>query len=803
MRARKSNHTNGSEASINVSSSQALAHLSAQQFRSLTSELIDRLQFASGHGLSYDGKRDLYLAGGYPRNLTDRHYEELYERGDIAERLVEALPKATWSPGTSIFENDDPDTVTPWEDSINGLFDRLDIWNEFKRADILAGLGKRGYSVILIGVKGLTSLASPLKSISSLDSIIYLQPLRESRADIKSFVEKSSDPRYGRAEYYTLKLGAPKNRGQRGKVTYTDTRTVHWSRVIHFTEGTLDNKVYGPPRLRSIYNRLMDMEKIYVAGSEAAFKRMDPGAVFNLKEGSELGDTEAEEDKAIEVLQGRIEEFYQGLRRYLLTDNLDTTILQAPVHSFGPNIDSLIKVIAGAKGFPQRKLTGSEEAQLASQQDRSNWQDEVGNRRQLVGESHTREFINRFGVNNPETYEIWWPDKGELNDHEKAELVKTLAAANQSQSLANGDVIYTANEIRDKVGDGPIEESDQEVDNPTILRGNRFMSSKTPLLDRKRAYCSQKGRGIVLVNPYDSRFQARVNDPDEQSAVRRVADKFQPKMERQIIDLWSSTIPESDFDNFRLSMDNLERAQDFAMDLYDAMEVRMQGEIQDRLLEVMGASGEASLRVVDKRGSWSARRKVGRVEREQSTSNQARSLKMDFKFNHTNPRAIKRAQERSSALITEISPSTRSAIRSMIADGLREGKSPRLLAREIKDRIGLRSDQLETLNRFALDHTESQVTQRANRMLRQRAELISRTETLRSSNEGLRETWRQAQDNDLLPMDIQREWIATADDRTRDEHLEIDGEKVGIGEPFSIGVEPGEEPACRCSQGIA
>ena len=51
-------------------------------------------------------------------------------------------------------------------------------------------------------------------------------------------------------------------------------------------------------------------------------------------------------------------------------------------------------------------------------------------------------------------------------------------------------------------------------------------------------------------------------------------------------------------------------------------------------------------------------------------------------------------------------------------------------------------------------------------------------------------------------------WIATPDDRTRESHLEIDGEEVGINQEFSNGCmfpgdpdcdDPGEVLNCRCS----
>lgn len=46
---------------------------------------------------------------------------------------------------------------------------------------------------------------------------------------------------------------------------------------------------------------------------------------------------------------------------------------------------------------------------------------------------------------------------------------------------------------------------------------------------------------------------------------------------------------------------------------------------------------------------------------------------------------------------------------------------------------------------------------------------------------------------------VQKEWVATLDDRTREEHQELDGEIVDMGERFSNGEEYPNDVNCRCS----
>ena len=85
-----------------------------------------------------------------------------------------------------------------------------------------------------------------------------------------------------------------------------------------------------------------------------------------------------------------------------------------------------------------------------------------------------------------------------------------------------------------------------------------------------------------------------------------------------------------------------------------------------------------------------------------------------------------------------------------------------------------------------------------------RSELVARTEATHANNEGTLEGYRQS--------DVAngKEWIATLDDRTRESHVDLNGEIVGVDEEFSNGLDypgadgPAEEVInCRCVLGPA
>lgn len=81
-----------------------------------------------------------------------------------------------------------------------------------------------------------------------------------------------------------------------------------------------------------------------------------------------------------------------------------------------------------------------------------------------------------------------------------------------------------------------------------------------------------------------------------------------------------------------------------------------------------------------------------------------------------------------------------------------------------------------------------------------RAEMIARTEATSANNRGFIESYEQS------GVANAKEWISTGDGRTRDSHIDADGEIVGLDEEFSNGLEypgdpsgdPSETVNCRC-----
>lgn len=177
-------------------------------------------------------------------------------------------------------------------------------------------------------------------------------------------------------------------------------------------------------------------------------------------------------------------------------------------------------------------------------------------------------------------------------------------------------------------------------------------------------------------------------------------------------------------------------------------------------------------------------------------------------FDTTSAEAVAWAEEHAAEMVTNITNDARDVIRALVVQGFEDGVAPKDLARLLRETIGLTErDALAVAKRrakllsdgLAPDVAQAKAEKYAAKLLRDRAENIARTETMRASNEGVAQLWKQAQEKGLLTGREMKVWI-TADPCPICAPLE--GEMVGINEEFSVGQDPPLHPRCRCTIGI-
>ena len=184
--------------------------------------------------------------------------------------------------------------------------------------------------------------------------------------------------------------------------------------------------------MRSIWNRLMDLEKLVGGSAEMFWRGARPGYQAKTKEGYKMGTT------AEAKLQTQIDEFEHKLRRMIVNEGVEFEALEQQVSDPSKHVDVLIQMISAVTGIPKRILTGSERGELASSQDETGWLSLIQTRREEYAEvSIVRPFVDMCierGVlpgpsSEEEGYDVEWLDLFSPSDKEKADVGKVRADA--------------------------------------------------------------------------------------------------------------------------------------------------------------------------------------------------------------------------------------------------------------------------------------------------------------------------------------------------------------------------------------
>lgn len=372
-----------------------------------------------------DPRRDIDDECGYPKDISAQQYRYLYDREGIAERVVSMMPTECWSQDPEIRENDEAD-VTEFEDAFEVLQKEMNIFHFLGRADEMSGIGS--YGILLLGLNDGKSLGEPVDGISETGEkvgnaqheLLYMRVFDESLVDVSLFEEDEANPRFGQPLLYDVTFADPRNEETTATKHQDGTqRTVHWTRVIHLADNRKSSEIFGVPRIRPVYNRLYDLRKLLGGSAEMFWKGAFQGLAFEVN--SDLGDVELDAT----ALREEFDAYSNGLQRYLALAGGTVKSLAPQVANPEPHINAQIKAIAITLGVPWRIFVGSEQAQLASSQDKQTWNNRVSHRQsKYVVPMLIRPFIDRlmtYGIlPEVEEYFVEFPDLASPTDQDIA-----------------------------------------------------------------------------------------------------------------------------------------------------------------------------------------------------------------------------------------------------------------------------------------------------------------------------------------------------------------------------------------------
>lgn len=431
--------------------------------RALTG-LISRLQLANRAGLQFGGKRDLYDVFGYKKDLTTDDFLSKYSRQDIASRVIDAPPDATWSNPPKL--EADAGIVTAWEE----LVKTHDLWGALNRVDRLSRLNH--FAIMLFGFNDTGDFERP---VTKANELLYVRGIGSRQVTSVKFNSDIRSPRFGLPDKYELQFDDPAMKAvTAGTVTVEGLKDmkVHSSRVVHIVEKPLEDTVFGIPIIEKVYNLFDDILKVGGGTSEIYWLSARAGMQANIDKDMELDplDTAA--------LADEIEEFQHELRRVIRTRGVELKMLDSKVPNPAEIFDMLIGLLSGATGIPRRILLGSEAGELASAQDRANWAERIDERRKLFSEPRilkpTVDLLQAVGLLPEGDVKFVWPSAFLQNPLEEGQTMaqKARAIGNISRQTGNKSPMQLTSrkEGREIIGlEGDLPESelmDQEPEVP-------------------------------------------------------------------------------------------------------------------------------------------------------------------------------------------------------------------------------------------------------------------------------------------------------------------------------------------------
>lgn len=369
------------------------------------------------------GSREYDNVLGYcTTDQTYSTYKKMYDRGDIAKRIVDAPVSAVWANPPSIIEVDDKaefNTVSKLNREWNRVYNQLNIGETYRRADRMSRLGS--YSVIYVGYDdGIALDRKPRKG----SKIAYLQPLSYDNVNSYDLVEDITNPRNGLPEYYYITNNQTSSNTTPSITTVESGKSqistkVHHSRIIHVTDDNLDSNIESVPIFTHVYNRLVDLIKIVGGSAEMFWLGARPGYAAIADP-----DTNVTEEN-YEQMEQMLEAYDNDLTRWIQTSGIKIESLSPQVYSPKDHFDVSMACISAATGIPQRILTGAEAGELASTQDKANWETTVVERRSIFAEPKLlRPLISKLqeaGQLSLGDYSIVWPDLTTMSEQDKAD----------------------------------------------------------------------------------------------------------------------------------------------------------------------------------------------------------------------------------------------------------------------------------------------------------------------------------------------------------------------------------------------
>ena len=386
----------------------------------------------------------------WPTDIDADDCKLLYERFGVAARVVEIWPNECWILPPDVYEVEDQDQETEFEKVWKALEKRLHLISYLKRMDILSGIGR--YGVMVFGLDDLNAGEDFIKPVEGMEEIfkrmamgdswtplkhrlLYVKVYQESDAEIVKRDDNPSSPRYGQPVEYRIKMESPTSLDS----STTVQKNVHWTRCLHIADNRLSSEIFGEPRMKPVYNDLIDLRKMKGGASEGYWRACLSGIMWGLNDKLMDPSTTLTADQKESFIDELQEYYYSSLQRDIISMGLVPHDIAPKLVDPSPFVRMLIEMICIKMDIPVSIFLGREEGKLAADENRSSWLERVkGRQNNYVTPYIIRPFVEQLQVygalpmTQDEEFMTDWPDRDSPSEKDIAETaVKTTQALAQ------------------------------------------------------------------------------------------------------------------------------------------------------------------------------------------------------------------------------------------------------------------------------------------------------------------------------------------------------------------------------------
>lgn len=410
------------------------------QMEMISNISTQRHRLARALGGLDDNKKNYNAECGFPDVLDDKILTDLVKRNGYAEKAVSLYPNHTWKVVPEVLENAESEE-TEFEQAFKDLHSKLrisnlpadefrssfrdsessPIWDVFKRAMRLANIDSKGYSVILMGfsMSDSESMETAVEPNEGKE-LLYLTPLAGKDAQIASWYdseEEKGSALYRKPKTYNITIEESGHQS-----TTTTTMTVHHSRVIHVCQNPESSEIISCSLLEKIFDPLYGTRKIVGAAPEGFWKQAFTKMLLEANQDVTPADVD------LKSMKDDIHNWENNLSQTLGIFGFTGKAIAPQASDPGPHMDMLTEWISASLECPKRIFLGTERGELASSQDKQEWNEVVSFFQvRVVSPYIIAPFIDlliwaKVLPEPPEGFFIKWPELNKQSRAESAEV---------------------------------------------------------------------------------------------------------------------------------------------------------------------------------------------------------------------------------------------------------------------------------------------------------------------------------------------------------------------------------------------